>query len=584
MLKKTVSGIILTFLLVSTLSSAFHVVTSTMDRTSSIQHGETVGEGESREQWNKTYGGALSDSAESAVQTIDGGYAIAGDTSSFGAGGADFWLIKTDVYGNVEWNKTYGGTGNDIAKSVVQTVDGGYAITGYTLNLDPFRQPDFLLVKADANGNMEWNKTYGGAEPELGYSVVQTVDGGYAITGRQGQPWSDARAWLVKTDANGNVQWNATYLGDFESGAYSIIQSSDGGYVIAGYSLTFHLYYDTDFWLVKTDVNGNVEWDRMYGGADIESAHSVVQTADGGYVVTGYTWSFGAGDADYWLVKADANGNMEWNKTYGGQNYESACTVLQTDDGGYGLAGFTESFGAGDADYWLVKTDANGNMEWNKTYGEIGTDHAESAVQTIDGGYAIAGYTNSSGAGDYDFWLVKIVPYHDVSLVNMMPSKTVVGQGFPVSINVTVENQGFYTENLNITAYADLVVPPVGNEITIGRQVVFNLQIGEARNVTFRWDTVDLAKGNYTLNAVIDALPDDVDLADNIYTSGIVTIVVVGDIIPDGTIDIFDLVAVATWFGSHVPPAPSNSDIIEDKLIDIYDLVTVAIHYGEADP
>jgi hypothetical protein len=328
----------------------------------------------------------------------------------------------------------------------------------------------------------------------------------------------------------------------------------------------------------------SAQWNKTYGGILDDYAFSVVQTIDGGFAIAGYTYSFGIGGTDFWLVKTDGDGNMEWNKTYGGTQDDYAGSVVQAVDGGYTLAGWTESFGAGDNDFWLVKTDGDGNMEWNKTYGGTQYDSAYSVVQTSDGGFAIAGYTCSFGAGAADFWLVKFLPYHDIGLVNVTSSKTVVGKDLPVSINATVENQGFYTETLNVTAYSDLVAPPIGDEIVIGRQIILNLLIGENRIIQFQWDTAGLAKGNYTISAVVNNVPDDIDTIDNTCTSGIVTIAMVGDIIPDGIVDIFDLVAVATWFGSTIPPAPSNSDIIEDKLIDIYDLVTVAIHYGETDP
>jgi hypothetical protein len=578
-LKKTVTGTILMLLLVSTLSSAFHAVTSTTDRTLSILYKEAVSEGELSAQWNKTYGGILDDYAFSVVQTIDGGFAIAGYTYSFGIGGTDFWLVKTDGDGNMEWNKTYGGVSDDFARSVVQTSDGGFAIAGYITNLS--YDSDFWLVKTDVNGDIEWNKTYGETKTEYGRSVVQTVDGGYVIAGQRGLPWTGASAWLVKTDGDGNMEWNKTYPGDFDSGAFSVVQTSDGGFAIPGYTLTF--WGDSDFWLVKTDANGNTEWDRQYGGTNDESPQSVVQTSDGGYAIAGFTYSFGAGGTDFWLVKTDGDGNMEWNKTYGGTLDDYAGSVIQTTDGGYTLAGWTESFGAGSHDFWLVKTDGDGNMEWNKTYGGTQYDSAYSVVQTIDEGYAIAGYTRSFGVGAADFWLVKFLPYHDIGLVNVASSKTVVGQDFPVSINATVENQGFYLETFNVTAYADLVTPPIGDEIVIGRRTIVNLLIGESQIIQFQWDTAGLAKGNYTISAVANNVSDDIDTIDNTYTNGIVTIAMVGDIIPDGIVDIFDLVAVAVWFGSAVPPAAPNSDIIEDKLIDIYDLVTVALHYGETD-
>ena len=572
MLKKTVTGIILTLLLMSTLSLAFPVVLSTMDRSSRLRQEEVIGESESLAQWNKTYGGTLSDGATSLVPTSDGGYTFAGWTESFGAGGKDFWLVKTDADGNIQWNKTYGGILDECVSSIIQTVDNGYALAGwisYGVN-----NCDCWLVKTDADGNMQWNKTYGGTKYDLPHEVIQINDGGYMLAGRTKSFGSgQGDFWLVKTDGDGNMQWNKTYGGTLDESAECLVQTADGGYAVAGWAEEFTLV-STDLQIFKTDADGNIQWNKTYGDYyTVEGAGSLLQTDDGGYAIGGGARS------DFWLVKTDANGSVQWDRTYGGSDYEIAYSVVQSSGGGYALAGYTKSFGAGNADFWLVKTDASGNIEWNKTYGGSGRDIAESVVQTVDGGYALAGWTESFGAGNHDLWLVKMVPCHDVVVVDVSPSKTVIGQGFPVFINVAVENECFFSETVNVTVYAD-VVAPFGDGIIIGEQTNIYLPVGETQCIQFQWDTTGLAKGNYTISAIASPVPDEIDTANNLCTA-VVTIAMVGDIVPDGTIDIFDLVAVATWFGSTVPPAPSNSDIIEDKLIDIYDLVTVAIHYGE---
>jgi hypothetical protein len=384
--------------------------------------------------------------------------------------------------------------------------------------------------------------------------------------------------WLVKTDAEGNMEWNKTYGGGEDEWVFSVVQTSDGGYTLGGYRGVS--YFDADCWFVKTDADGNEQWNRTYYGPYGDAIFSVVQTSDGGYTLAGLTMLFFAGDFDFLLIKTDSFGNEQWSETYGGTNDDVASSVVQTSDGGYTLAGSTESFGVGGYDFWLVKTDAEGNMEWNKTYGGPHYDTAGSVVQTVDGGYALAGQTESFGAGNSDFWLVKMAPYHDV-VVDVSPSKTVVGQGLPILVNVTVENECFFSETVNVTVYADAVAP-FEDEIIIGEQASIHLAVGETQTVQFQWDTTGFSKGNYTISAVASPVSDEIDTANNICTA-VVTIAMVGDIVPDGIVDIFDLVAVATWFGSTIPPAPSNSDIIEDKLIDIYDLVTLALHYGETD-
>jgi FlaG/FlaF family flagellin (archaellin) len=362
--------------------------------------------------WSQTYGGTGYDCGYSVVKTRDGGYALAGSTASVGAGADDFWLIKTDEYGCMEWNRTYGGTDVDVAQSLVATSDGGYAIAGYT-NSSGAGDIDFWLVKTDASGNMEWNRTYGGVAQESAYSLIKTSDGGYALAGYTRTSFEDEEFLLVKTDANGNMEWNQTY-GSLSSdwvepsiqSACSLIKTSDGGYAIAGYvhSLGAEL---ADFWLIKTNLHGSMLWNETYGGTDVDVAQSLVATPDGGYAITGYTYSFGAGRTDCWLVKTDASGSMQWSKTYGGTESDAFGSSISVSDGGYALLGYTDSFGSGNGDFWLVRTDASGNMLWNETYGGTDVDVAQSLVATPDGGYAIVGYTKSFGAGVLDLWLVK---------------------------------------------------------------------------------------------------------------------------------------------------------------------------------
>jgi hypothetical protein len=353
--------------------------------------------------WQKTYGGTEDDEVYSVVRTSDGGYALAGGTSSFGAGGSDMYLVKTDAGGNMQWNKTYGGAGSDGARSVIQTNDGGYALAGVT---DSFgASNDFYLVKTDESGNEEWNKTYGGPYiDDSAWSVIQTADGGYALAGYSRVPYDDF--YLAKTDASGNLQWDRRYGNPGNDVAYSVVQTADGGYALAGYTFASAFTFN-DCYLVKTDAAGDMQWSKTYGGINNDYAYSLVQTVDGGYALAGATYSFGASASDCYLVKTDAVGDMQWNKTYGATGDDIARSVVQTADGGYALAGNTYSFGASASDCYLVKTDAAGNMQWNKTYGGPSYDVAYSLVQTVDGGYALAGLTYSFGAGHNDFYLVK---------------------------------------------------------------------------------------------------------------------------------------------------------------------------------
>jgi len=350
----------------------------------------------------RTYGGAGNDHAFSVQRTSDGGYIVAGYTSSFGAGGYDAFLVKTDANGNIIWAKTYGGASDDGALSVQQTSDGGYIVTGGT---GPFGNVDAFLIKTDAFGNIQWAKTYGGTNIDAVSSFQQTSDGGYIVAG-----WTSSFGagnfdiFLIKTDASGNIIWAKTYGETDDDWASSVQQTSDGGYIVAGVTLSFGA--GGDIFLIKTDANGNLQWAKTYGGTFQDGASSVQQTSDGGYIVAGYTVSFGAGESDIFLIKTDASGNIIWAKTYGGTFQDGASSVQQTSDGGYIVAGYTVSFGAGESDIFLIKTDASGNIIWAKTYGGTNTDEVYSVQQTSDGGYIVAGATYSFGAGG-DIFLVK---------------------------------------------------------------------------------------------------------------------------------------------------------------------------------
>jgi hypothetical protein len=360
------------------------------------------------EGWAKTYGGTGDDFGWSVIQTVDGGYAIVGYAGSYGAGNYDAYLVKTDANGNMLWNKTYGGAADDRTYSVIQTSDGGYALAGYTGSYGAGGY-DVWLIKTDANGNAQWNRTYGGKDYDYAWSMIQTSDGSYAIAGYTGSGVSSYDVYFVKTDANGNMQWNKTYGGMSYDWAYCVIETNDGGYAIAGYTSSFTVSPSTEVYLVKTDPSGSMQWSKAYG-VPASFAESVVQTVDGGYAIAGDTYFLGAGSNDAYLIRTDNTGSMQWSKTFGGTGRDQGWSVIQTVDGGYAIAGITDSFGAGNWDAYLVKTDASGNMLWNKTYGGTGDDRTYSVIQTSDGGYALAGYTGPYGAGGLDVWLVKVPP------------------------------------------------------------------------------------------------------------------------------------------------------------------------------
>ncbi len=342
------------------------------------------------------------------IYTNDGGFLLGGGTTSFGSEGSDIWLVKTDATGEVDWSRTYGGASDDGLYALIQTDDGGYALGGWTGSFGVGNR-DFWLIKTDSAGNVEWNETYGGSAYEYPWAIVQTVDGGYALAGWTGYFGAGQRdLWLVKTNSTGYMQWNKTYGGTGDDQAAGLAQTADEGYVIGGYTGSFG-EGSRDFWLIKTDSSGDLEWAETYGGAGDDYAWSMVGTDDGGYAMAGYTCSSGVGGSDIWLVKADSGGYLEWNRTYGTTDNEEARDLAQTADGGYILAGWTDSFCTGGMDWWLVKVDSNGDKQWNRTYGEGFDETAHSIVETSIGKYAILGRCQISGDPyDDDFWLIKL--------------------------------------------------------------------------------------------------------------------------------------------------------------------------------
>jgi len=358
--------------------------------------------------WDRTYGGSKDDWVSSLIQTTDGGYAVAGYTKSFGAGEADFWLLKLDKKGNRIWDKTYGGSGYDYASSLVQTSDGGYAVAGSTESRGAGGR-DFWLLKLNSQGKLLWNRTYGGSKDDEARSLIQVNDGGYLLAG-----WTDSYGagtydfWLLKLNSQGKLLWDRTFGERGWDEARTIIQTSDGGYTVAGFTWAKGVEDDDDLWLLKLNSQGKLLWDRTFGGSKEDRASSLIQTSDGGYVVAGSTESKGAGGLDFWLLKLNSQGKLLWDRTFGGSKDDVVNSFIQTSDGGYAVAGSTTSKGAGNYDFWLLKLDKQGNQIWDRTFGAGTLDWANSLVQTSDGGYVVAGSTESKGAGGRDFWLLKL--------------------------------------------------------------------------------------------------------------------------------------------------------------------------------
>ncbi|MGC9366013.1 MAG: T9SS type A sorting domain-containing protein [bacterium] len=354
--------------------------------------------------WNRYYGGSSWDEAYSVKQTSEGGFIIVGYTYSAGIAG-DVYLIKTNEYGDTNWTSLIGGEFFDVGQSVQQTADGGFIIGAV---YDGLVSSDFWLIKTDSLGDTVWTKKFGDQYCQWCFSVEQTADHGYIAVGYSKfiSPGS-IDIWLVRVDSLGDSVWIKDYGSpQYNDVGYSVKQTLDSGFIVAG-SKWSEISNSNDFYLIKTDTQGNSVWEKSFGGNDHDDAYSVQLTSDNGYIVTGYSKSFGAGSADIWLVKTDNLGDTVWTKCLGGNAWDEAREVQQTTDGGYILIGSTQSFGSGNFDFWLVKTDSWGDTLWTRTFGGSDDDWGYSVQPTVDGGYILTGITESFGSGFSDIWLIK---------------------------------------------------------------------------------------------------------------------------------------------------------------------------------
>jgi hypothetical protein len=309
-------------------------------------------------------------------------------------------FVCGDCEGQVTFIKTYGGSFDDYGESIQQTIDGGYILAGTHDN-------DIYLIKTDVDGDTLWTKFYGGVNQEWGYSVQQTTDGGYIIVGFTddfGLWWG--AVYLIKTDAAGNALWSKTFGGLSTAEGFSVEETNDGGYIMVGSAGAIGAG-GSDVYLIKLNTMGNIQWTKTFGGVTADEGYSVQQTNDSGYIVVGSTLSFGAGNYDIYLIRTDANGDTLWTKTYGGSGSDLGECIQQTTDQGYIIAGSTNSFGPGGYDVYLIKTDSGGNIAWTKTFGGINDDQGYSIQQTSDGGYIVVGSCLTLTSILYDVYLIK---------------------------------------------------------------------------------------------------------------------------------------------------------------------------------
>lgn len=353
-------------------------------------------------------GNGVSGVGRSLVESPDGGLMFVGTIELSWQYGKDLWLVKTTPPAaerwDIAWSATFGGEAADTGSCLRAAPDGGYILLGSTRSKGA-GGADVYLVKTDAAGGKEWEKTFGGSADDFGCSVECTADG-YIIAGCTASFGDeDGDAYLIRTGAGGNLLWEKAFGGPNADEGYAVRQTSDGGFVIAGYTQAF-LSSDDNAWLLKVDSDGNLAWERMFGtiatsteDVRLEQARDVQLTPDGGYLLAGYRHP-ALGDFNGWLIKTNAAGEEEWSRTFGGNAWDQAEAVVLTADGGYALAGMSRSYGPWNQ-AWLVKADAAGNQEWERYFGGSDDEWAYALKQTADEGFVLAGTISGNGGQAY---------------------------------------------------------------------------------------------------------------------------------------------------------------------------------------
>lgn len=354
--------------------------------------------------FNKSFGGGSEDQGRSVKQTFDNGYIVAGATSSMGSGNMDVYLIKTDSTGMHEWSRAIGGINSEWGYSVIQLQDSGYAIAGYTNSFGAGGY-DMYLIRTNKTGDTLWTKTYGGNDWDFAYSIQQTSDGGFIMAGTTASFGAgNDDIYLVKTDANGDTLWTRTYGGQSDDDGRSVWQNSDGGYLITGFTSSFGNGAD-DIYYLRTDAAGSIVWAKTLGGATEDQGYQGIQTNDGGFMLVGYTSSYATHDEAF-IVRTDANGDTLWTKRNGAPNNARAYSVQEVSGWGFVWTGYLELFGS--KEVYIFRIDGNGYYIFSTTHGHFsGEDIGYSVRTTSDGCYVMTGTTKSFGNGLGEVYLVK---------------------------------------------------------------------------------------------------------------------------------------------------------------------------------
>ena len=358
--------------------------------------------------WSRAYGGGGTDQGLAIMQAEDGSILASGNETSFGDGGTDGWLIALDEDGEEIWSFMAGGRGYDRFYDVIE-VDGELVIAGYEGSFGA-GQFDFWLLKLNEDRDLAWERGYGGNNFERGNAVIRIAEGGFAISGQTlsfGAGQGDG--WVVATDDDGDEIWNSAFGGNQDE-ALSVLINADGDNIAAAGKTNSFGEGGYDFWMVMMDDEGEEIWSETYGGDGDDLCNTMVRTVDDCYVLAGNSISFGENGADIWMVKVDEDGDQLWQQNFDSGGDEVCRGVVETFDGGFLLVGHTYAYDDVRSDLWLVRTDENGELLWEETYGGEQPDVGVDVVQTADGGYAVIGWTSSEGNGGMDVWVLRFGP------------------------------------------------------------------------------------------------------------------------------------------------------------------------------
>jgi hypothetical protein len=360
--------------------------------------------------WAHAHGGDLDDFAYDVAAAPDSGFYLCGGTASYGAGSTDFYVLRTDSAGDTLWTRSYGGQAYDLAWAVLATADGGCLVAGQTASSGAGGD-DVYLVRVDAAGATLWTRTYGGTGNDAANAMVAVDAGGFVIAGSTASFGNGQEDYyLLRVDSAGDTLWTRTYGGADRDFAYSLVETADEGFIVGGASLSYGAG-NWDAYLVRTDADGIVDWTRTYGGYSSDGCHGLLACSGGGFFFTGSTHSFGAGNFDVYLVRALADGTPAWTRTYGGPGIDSGNACQPTADGGFIIAGDTSSFGVGESDVYVLRIEADGDTLWTCSYGRGASNNGDWSMAirpTLDHHLVIAGQSETFGNGRMDVWLLKI--------------------------------------------------------------------------------------------------------------------------------------------------------------------------------